>query len=151
MARERMDFSSLSLILKNPSKGHCLASRGFTEWCQTVIPRYRFFYQHQTTMIDCFSCIPFELQHLFVAINKLRSCMLTSAILHTFWSPAFVGSVEVAINKLCSYMLTFAILHTFWSPASVGSVEVAINKLRSYMLTSAILHTFWAPAFVCSH
>ena len=51
---------------KNPSEGHCLASRGFAEWCQTMIPRDGFFYPHRTTMIDSFSCIPFDLQHLIL-------------------------------------------------------------------------------------
>ena len=48
------------------SKGHCLASRGFADWCQTVNPRDGFFYPHRTTMIDSFSCTPFERQHLIL-------------------------------------------------------------------------------------
>ena len=68
----------------NPSEGHCLASRDCAEWCQTVIPRDRFFYQHQQTMI------------VFV--------------LHTVCSPAFVFNVGVAINQSCSYMLMSTIL-----------------------------------------
>ena len=32
---------------------HCLASRGFAEWCQTAIPRRKFL-----PMIDMFSCRP---------------------------------------------------------------------------------------------
>ena len=48
------------------SAGHCLASRGFDEWFQTVIPRDGFFYPHRTAMIDSFSCIPFDLQRLIL-------------------------------------------------------------------------------------
>ena len=44
---------------------HCLASRGYAKWCQTVIPRDGFFYSHRTTTVDSFSCIPFELQRWF--------------------------------------------------------------------------------------
>ena len=36
-------------------EGHCLASRGFAEWCQTVIPRDVIFYPHRTLMFDSFS------------------------------------------------------------------------------------------------
>ena len=36
------------------------------KWCQTVIPRDGFFYPHHTTMIDSFSCIPFDLQRLIL-------------------------------------------------------------------------------------
>ena len=37
-----------------------------TKLCQTVIPRDGFFYLHRTTMIDFFSCIPFDLKRLIL-------------------------------------------------------------------------------------
>ena len=51
---------------KNPSECHCLASQGFVVLFQTVIPKDRFFYLHQTAMIDSLSCIPFDLQYLIL-------------------------------------------------------------------------------------
>ena len=38
----------------------------FAELCQTVILRDGFLYPHQTTMIDSFSCIPFDLQRFIL-------------------------------------------------------------------------------------
>ena len=40
-------------------EGHCLASRGFAEWCKTSIPRDGILYPHRTLMFDSFSFIPF--------------------------------------------------------------------------------------------
>ena len=47
-------------------EGHCFASRGFAEWCKTVIPRDGIFYRHRTLMFDSFSCIPFDFEYFFL-------------------------------------------------------------------------------------
>ena len=65
---------------KNPSEGHCLASQGFAEWCQTVIPRKGFFYSHQTATVRFF-------------------------FLYTFWPLASDFNVGVTINVSHSYPL----------------------------------------------
>ena len=70
---------------KNPSEDHCLASQGFAEWCQTVIPRVGFFYPHQPTMIEIF-------------------------YLYSFWPPAFDFNIGSAINESPPYTLTTAVL-----------------------------------------
>ena len=55
------DYKNLSWVW---GEGHCFASQSCAEWSQTVILRDRFFCPHRTTMIDSFSCIPFDLQRL---------------------------------------------------------------------------------------
>ena len=47
-------------------EGHCLASWGFAEWCETVIPRDGIFYPHRTLMLDSFSCIPFDFEYFIL-------------------------------------------------------------------------------------
>ena len=42
------------------------------EWCQTVIPRKRFFYLSLTPMLDSFSCIPFISESGFLIMQSLR-------------------------------------------------------------------------------
>ena len=49
-------------------KGHCSASWGFAERCWTMIRRDRFFYVQRTSMMDSFSCIPFDFQILILII-----------------------------------------------------------------------------------
>ena len=39
-------------------------------WCQTVIPRDRFFYPHQTAMNDSFSCTSFLFSLLVIIFNE---------------------------------------------------------------------------------
>ena len=46
-------------------QNHCLAPRGFAEWCQTVIPRDGNFCPYLTAMIDTFSWIPLFI-YLFI-------------------------------------------------------------------------------------
>ena len=45
-----------------------VASRGFAEWCETVIPRDGIFYLHQTLMFDSFSCIPLDFEWFILKI-----------------------------------------------------------------------------------
>ena len=56
-------------------RGSLLASQGFAEWCQTVIPRGGFFYPHQTTVMDSF---------LAYLLSSFCSYMLTSATLRVY-------------------------------------------------------------------
>ena len=51
-------------------EGHCLASRGCTEWCKTVIPKDGIFFPHRTLMFDSFSCIPFDFRMFY-----FKSCI----------------------------------------------------------------------------
>ena len=50
-------------------EGHRLASRGFAEWCKTVIPRDGIFYLHRTLLFDSFSCIPFDLECFILKVE----------------------------------------------------------------------------------
>ena len=46
------------LAVRYHLEGHCLASRAFAEWCQTVIPKDGNFCPYRTAMTDTFSCKP---------------------------------------------------------------------------------------------
>ena len=43
------------------------------KWCQTVIPKDRVFYPHQTVMVDSFPSTPFQFLLLFVISNAKHS------------------------------------------------------------------------------
>ena len=49
-------------------------------WCQTVIPKDRVFYPHQTVMVDSFPCTPFQFLLLFVILNAKHSPTETQSI-----------------------------------------------------------------------
>ena len=74
----------------------------WAEWCQTVIPRDRFFNLHQTTIYPS-------------TIYLHQTTMIRFFFFHSFWSPAFDLSAGVAINVSRSYTLTSAILKTVTS------------------------------------
>ena len=78
-------FQECEVGIEKSVRGSLFGITWQTSWCQTVILRDWFFYPHQTTMIDSFSCIPFDLPmfdfNVGVAINESCSLTLTSAIL----------------------------------------------------------------------
>ena len=51
-------------------RGSLFGIARLAEWWRTVILRDRFFYPHQTVMIDSFSCIPFHF--LLLVVIKMR-------------------------------------------------------------------------------
>ena len=65
-------FHGCEVRIENPS-------HGITVWHRSSIKQW-FFYPHQTTMMDSFSYMPFDL-HRGVVINESLSYTLTSAIL----------------------------------------------------------------------
>ena len=65
-------------------EGHCMASRGFAEWCKILIPRDGIFYPQWTLMFDSFSCIPFHFQ-----------CFILKAAFIAIHNDAGIGHFEI--------------------------------------------------------
>ena len=54
-------------------EGYCLASRGYAEWCKTVIARDGIFYPHRTLIFDSFSCIPFYFKCFILKVTFITT------------------------------------------------------------------------------
>ena len=54
-------------------EGHCLASRCFAEWCETVIPRDGIFCPHWTLTFEPFSCIPFDFDCFILKVTFITT------------------------------------------------------------------------------
>ena len=98
----------------------------FPRDAKTVIPRDGFFYPHQTTMIDSFSCKFF--------------------FLHAFWSPAFDFNVGVASNESRSCMLTSTILK--FDVAMTSTPNVLMTQLCDTLYNQCIDNTWCYSIFI---
>ena len=91
--------------------------RGFAEWCQAVIPRDGFFYQHQTTMVDPFSCIPLDLQHLILMQEALIKSRVPIRWHPSYWKLTSCVMCYVTSNTT-SVMTTHVVIRFYLSQGS---------------------------------
>ena len=108
-------FLLLGIEYKNPTwvwgadrkfrpEGHCLASRGCTEWCKTMILRDGIFYPHRTLTFDSLSCIPFDFECfiLKVAYNTQWRWRMIFLNLMSSWCRSDVNLMTKLRDVLCN-------------------------------------------------
>ena len=85
-------------------------------WCRRVILWNRFFYSHQTPMIDSFSCIPFDFQTLILIITFAlmpENTAVRHKILTKQWRCKHINYVNLTTRYVMSYTTNAQTAHDF--------------------------------------